>query len=334
MKINNQLVVRKIHSNYQFMWRTMRITLFMLTAFLLQVSAKTNAQVNLNEKNASLRTIIKSITKQTGYDFVYADRDLEKTKPVSLQLKNSSLEEALARSFAGQPLAYKISNKTVVLKRKDMVKIVDHNQYKNIEDLTQQEFQVRGTVLDNNGEPLEGVTIVAMRATGVATGAKTGSAADGSFTLSNVAINGVVEFSYLGRKTRILPARSQMGNISLEMVTSELEDIVVVSTGYQTLPKERATGAFDLVDKKTLETPSISLANKLVGAVSGLQPTLNADGSVASFVLRGQGTFSGSQPLLVVDGFAISGGFSSINPDDIESVSVLKDAAAASIWGA
>lgn len=322
--------MRNNHAYYQFLWKAMRITIFMLTVFLLQVSAKSNAQISLSEKNVSIKKVIKAIAKQTGYDFVYADQDLERTKPVSVQLKNSSLEEALEKCFSNQPIEYQVVRKTVVLKKKNIARVVEP---RTVEAEIQERITVKGTVLEEDGKPLFGTTIIAMNAKGIPMADKSFSDENGEFTIENVLADGFLEFSFLGRKKALLPARLQMGNVIMVRIVSELEDVQVVSSGYQTISKERATGAYDAIDKSVLETPSISLANKLVGAASGLQPTFDSEGK-ATFMLRGQGTFLETEPLLVVDGFAINGGFESINPNDVESVTLLKDAAASSIWGA
>ena len=121
--------------------------------------------------------------------------------------------------------------------------------------------------------------------------------------------------------------------VVLEDAVHLLDDVVV--TGYQTLSKERATGSFDIIDKAQIEKPAGNIATRLIGSAAGLVGTQDAYGNPI-FEIRGRSSLTDTptQPLLVVDGFAIEGGFDSINPNDVESITVLKDAAAASIWGA
>ncbi|SKC01778.1 TonB-linked outer membrane protein, SusC/RagA family [Sphingobacterium nematocida] len=332
MNLENYLVVRKLMEYYHFISKVMRITFLLLTVFLVQVSARTNAQININEKNASLRKIIKQIAKQTGYDFVFADKDLAKASPVSVNLENVSLDLALKRTFAGQPLTYHIDERTVILSGMPQVPARTVNATGTAVPI-QEYITVNGTVQGTDGVKLQGASIKALDTKGNEINLYASSDSNGDFVLNKVPISALLEFSFVGYQKRILAARTQMGIVSMQAVTAQIEEIQVVNTGYQSLPKERSTGAFDIIDKKVLETPRISLANKLVGASAGLQPSFDANGK-ASFVLRGKGTFGGSAPLLVVDGFAINGGFESINPNDVESISILKDAAAASIWGA
>lgn len=116
--------------------------------------------------------------------------------------------------------------------------------------------------------------------------------------------------------------------------TNTLEEVVVISTGYQEISEERATGSYETISKSQIEKPASSISERLVGMVAGLQTTTSANGNI-SFEIRGQSSlYSSSSPLIVVDGFPVEDGFRSINPNDVESITVLKDAAAASIWGA
>lgn len=111
-----------------------------------------------------------------------------------------------------------------------------------------------------------------------------------------------------------------------------LADVLV--TGYQVISRERATASYDILGQKVLDKPSVSVADRLVGTVAGMTTDIDANGNIALKV-RGQGTLiANANPQLVVDGFPVEGGLSGLNPNDVESVSVLKDAAAASIWGA
>lgn len=190
-------------------------------------------------------------------------------------------------------------------------------------------YHVNGTVMDENDEPLPGATVLVK---GMATHG-TATDVDGHFTLSVSDPNTVLMVSYVGMKT--LEVKATAGRpmtIKLENSDNRLNEIVV--TGYQTLSKERATGSFDIIDRKQLEKATGNIASRLMGAAAGLASTQDLYGN-PTFEIRGTSSFSvNSAPLLVVDGFAIEGGFESINPNDVESVTVLKDAAAASIWGA
>ena len=188
--------------------------------------------------------------------------------------------------------------------------------------------KITGTVIDEKGEPLMGVTIFIEndRSRGTITDA------NGHYELE-AAPSDLMVFSYIGMtKQSITPRNDTVVNVAMQEDAKMLSDVVV--TGFQTISKERATGAFDIIKQATLDKPSTTIADRLVGRIAGVQATTTADGDI-SFTIRGQGTLqSDKAPLIVVDGFPISTGFSSINPNDVESISILKDAAAASIWGA
>ena len=166
-------------------------------------------------------------------------------------------------------------------------------------------------------------------------GTKNGTVTDvnGRFTLSLSSAGGKLLFSYIGKKDLELEASSRPMHVVLEDNAQLLDDVVV--TGYQTLSRERVTGSFDNVGSEILSArPAADISSALQGLVAGMQAKEKEDGSV-DFLIRGTSSlYANTAPLVVVDGFPIEGSFSSINPNDVESVTVLKDAAAASIWGA
>ncbi len=185
---------------------------------------------------------------------------------------------------------------------------------------------VRGRVLDADGEPLAGVSIKMTGSTG-----GTITNANGEFSLNDAAGRQLV-LSFVGMKDIHATGANTFMTLTMEEDVSRLNDVLV--TGYQTISRERATGSYDMLGQKVLDKPSVSIADRLVGTVAGVATNLDADGNV-SLTIRGQGTLmANAEPLLVVDGFPIDGTLASLNPNDIESVSILKDAAAASIWGA
>ena len=191
-----------------------------------------------------------------------------------------------------------------------------------------QQKEVTGKVSDANGEPLAGVTVVVK---GTSRGTTTD--AQGNYYIKADA-NDALTFSYIGfaNYEENVGAKSQI-NVAMTDASEQLEEVVV--TGYQTISKERATGSFDIISSEQISKPTGNIASRLIGAAAGMVATQDAYGN-PTFEIRGRSQLStsASQPLLVVDGFAIEGGFESINPNDVESVTVLKDAAAASIWGA
>lgn len=193
-----------------------------------------------------------------------------------------------------------------------------------------QQKEVTGKVSDANGDPLAGVTVIVK-----GTNRGTTTDAKGNYQIK-VDAKDALTFSYIGYADyeENVGAKTHM-NVAMSEASEQLEQVVV--TGYQTISKERATGSFDIISADQIEKPTGNIASRLIGAAAGLVATQDAYGN-PQFEIRGRTKLTVDpddvQPLLVVDGFAIEGGFESINPNDVESVTVLKDAAAASIWGA
>lgn len=305
----------------------MNLTTFIMLISLVQVSAITNAQITIKEKSISLQKILDKISSQTGYDFIYLDKDLADLRPINIDLRNENINTALKYCFANQPIQYVIVDKTVMIKKKPG-KVID---------LTVGD--IKGVVLDENGRPMAGVII---RVKGTNFAATTDS--KGEFKISNVNENQQLQISFLGYKVQeVSVGKLRDIVVKMELSTSLLEEVAVVNTGYQTISKERATGAFNTISQEQLEKPSTNIAQRLIGTTAGMQATLDPDGN-PRFEIRGQTALNirdpfgirnqNAAPLVVVDGFPIQGDFSTINPNDVESVTILKDAAAASIWGA
>lgn len=305
----------------------MKFLILFLLLGVFQASAKyTNAQdVTIQGKNMTLKKVFKEIRQQAGYVFFYDAELLKKAKPVTVDIKKVSVEEALDEVFKNQPLTWSAVNKTITIINRPVIEM-PASWYLLQEAL----INVTGKVTDESGNALEGVSIVIK---GSSKGTSTGPG--GAYSLSGVDDKDILIFSMVGYTSQevAVKGRSQI-NVRMALTVTQQEEIVVVSTGYQTLSKERATGAFGVVSSDQLDKPASNISERLVGAVAGLQATVAPDGSV-KFQVRGQSSlFSDQQPLIVYDGFAIEGGMNSIDPNDVESITVLKDAAAASIWGA
>ena len=314
-------------------WLIMRLTTVILIAAIMQVSASGFAQkISLSKKNSTLKEIIKALRNQSGYDFVAADVFLNKANLVSINVKNADFKEVLDQVFSSQPITYVIVDRTVTLKTREETSFLDRliDQFNSID--------VRGRIVDSQGAPLAGATVKIKGSNqSVVTNEK------GEFFLKNVNEKAILVIAYIGYAEREVNATKELGDIVMLVTTNKLEEVTVISTGYQTLSKERATGSFNTIGKEQLEKPSTSIAQRLIGTTAGMQATLDADGN-PRFEIRGQTALNirndfgvrnlNAAPLVVVDGFAIQGDFSTINPNDVESVTVLKDAAAASIWGA
>lgn len=330
----------------------MKLTIVLLTAAFLNVSAIGISQnVTFSGKNVPLTKVFAEVEKQTGYVIIYTENTLAGTHPVSIQTKNIPLAEFLQKILADQPVKYTIDYKTILLSRKAApVAAQPDNAASSL--FPEVDATVSGTIKDPKGNPLQGVSVVLQELKkGTVTNEK------GYFVFNNVATGfynleiSLVSFTKLKKPIYVSNAPLHV-EYTLEPY-SEVQEEVVVSTGYQTISRERSAGSFAKPDLQILtERPgSVNVLQRLEGLVAGLTVN-NAPGAGQNpFLVRGlstigipepvnpgapvSGLFTGTNrnPLYVVDGIQMDD-VSSINPQDVADITVLKDAVAASIWGA
>lgn len=314
--------------------RVMRLTVILLMAGFLNVYAGGLSQnVTFSGEKVPLKTIFQTVEKQTGFLFLSPESVFLSAKPVTIRAKNLPLVQFLSRVFETQSLKYVINGKNIFVST--AVAGSDRELLRSVTDFLSAEdtLTVSGRVMDENDKPIEGVSV---RLKGSTTTTTTDGA--GYFTLARVNSNGTLVFSSVNIETLEVQVkgRTDMSVVKVQSKTKELATVeVTVNTGYQSISKERATGSFGTVSKAQLSKPSTNISQRLIGAVAGVQArSMDADGT-PSLEIRGQTSLYGSaRPLVVVDGFPVQGDYNSINPNDVESITVLKDAAAASIWGA
>ncbi|MCX2474999.1 SusC/RagA family TonB-linked outer membrane protein [Pedobacter sp. MC2016-05] len=285
----------------------------------LDVSAQNN---QYNFVKAPLNTVISEISTKTSYEFVYDAELVKKAKPISLSLSTTSIRILMDEVVKGQDFTYEINNnKTIVLKA----------IAQNLE-----EYIVHGMVTDSIGGPLPGASVKLKGTTRY-----TLTDGNGHFNITLTGKYTSLEINYVGYlpETQNIDRNktSQILTIKLKANSSLLNDVVV--NGFQSLPASRGTGAAARIDNKMLnENINTDILSALEGRVAGLVYVKNANGIGADRpVLRGQATFSFTgltrDPLVVIDGLPAETPLEEINPYDIESVTVLKDGAAASIYG-
>ena len=297
--------------------------LLFLVLCLCFVSLSVSAQeYDVNYKNQSIEQVIKDLRKRTGYQFVYKKETLEGVPFITCNYPNATLEQLLDRIFYEEAgLDYEIANGAIILKKSS----ANRPYFKRI---------VIGVVTDVNDEPLPGATI---RVKGTSTGVTTDL--EGLFSLAVEGSRPVLEISYVGMKSQEVRLSSRTKRevyVKLEADAKLLEDIIV--TGYHNIKRENATGSYQLISADDLDRRYTGdVVSGLEGMVPGLVRYNNGfnDGGESALSIRGTGSFNATtSPLVVVDGLPIEGGLESVNPYNIESIPVLKDAAAASIYGA
>ncbi|MEO6948337.1 MAG: SusC/RagA family TonB-linked outer membrane protein [Ginsengibacter sp.] len=317
----------------------MKCTILLLTVACLQVSANSDAQtISYEAENTALVKVFSDLEKQTGYAFFYNDADIKHASSVTVSIKSVPLKSALAMILQHQQFDFSIRGKTIVISKKREILPV---KVPGAEEKPAA-IDIGGKVVNEKGEPVEGVTVT-VKGKNLATSTNM----DGYFSLKGVDQDATLVFTgaNIERQEMKLDGRAAFTIKVRTKVTLDRE--VVVTTGYYSLPKERSTGSFSHIDNKDLEAiTSFSLKDKMEGLVPGLlfEPSYNSDqdpttNRTKGIIIRGQNTLGDNSPLIVVDGFPVLSGegvdpFSTINPNDVESITVLKDAAAASIWGA
>ncbi len=305
------------------MLRIMRFTSVLLLTICLHVSANTFSQsVTFSGRAVPMEKLFAAIKKQTGFVVWGKSELLKQAGAVSVSVQNMPLISFLELVMKDQPFNYKIAGNTIMLYSKLPAA-------SNIAML-EKESPVTGHVTDSTGIPLIGATV---QVPGASQPAITNS--EGNFTLP-VSAGDVLRISFIGYKTKEVTVTPGMlrtgniGNIVLSVISATLSALnVTANTGYQSIPKERATGSFSVITEKTLGARmETNIMDRLEGTVPGL---FMQNGAVN---IRGLSTLYGNQnPLYVVDGFPFEGDLNYINPADVVNVTVMKDAAAASIYG-
>lgn len=306
--------------------RIMKLSLFMLFVFTLQmVAVNSEAQNMVIRGNAlSIGRLIAEIEKQTDYLVIYRNQGIDMRKEIKITEETGTVNSYLSAAFSDTDINYEFDDKYILLSKKETTT----NSAAAKSSVQQQTRRVTIVVRDNIG-PVIGANIMIK---GTTIGNVTDL--DGRAIIENVPANGVVVVSYIGYLTREVPVNNQSTiTITLSEDTQALDEVVVV--GYGTQQKKDITGSVAVVSAEDLqEMPVATFAEALQGRASGVYvSSTGAPGSPTTIRIRGVGSVNGSDPLVVVDGVS-NVDINAINPNDIESFQVLKDASATAIYGA
>ncbi len=301
--------------------KIMRLTFLFLLLGLLQLSASTysqNTKLNLEFKDASVTEVLQAIESQSKYRFAYSSEFIDLDRKVNVKFENQTIGEILKEVFKDTNVKHEVEDRHIML-------------YTVQENEVQQAKDVSGKVTDSSGYPLPGVSIVIK---GTANGTITDF--DGNFDLSNVANDAILVFSFVGMKTQEINVAGQ-SSFNIIMVEDAIGLEEVVAIGYGTVKKSEITGSVGVVTADDLaQQPSVNPLQNLRGKLAGVTVFSNsgAPGGNNRILIRGMGTINAStQPLYVVDGVQTDN-IDYLNPSDIESMEVLKDASSAAIYGA
>lgn len=294
----------------------MKLTVILLTvAFLQTATAGFGQKVSLDIKKTAVEDVLYKLTKQTGYSFIADATVLKKITPITLKVKEAPLEAVLKRMFSSGRFEIMFNeSETVVIKEKVIPPIA-----------------IKGRVIDENGDPLPGVSV-----TNKGTSSGTLTDVNGNFSLSNISSDGVLVFSFLGMKPQEVNVngRTQI-TVTLLSQSINMEELVVVGYGQQ--KKESVVGAISTINAKELvQSPVANISNALAGRLSGLvaiQQSGKPGSDGSTLYVRGVGTYTGeTSPLIMVDGIARDS-YNDIDANEIETISILKDASATAVYG-
>ncbi len=299
------------------------ITAFLIIACIL-LSVSTLAQITFSKKNATISDIRKVLEKQVGYTIFNSNSISAKLKPVSIHITNGTVEELLDEYFKYQTCTYTIIDKAIT--------IIPRGKQTNT---ATKQANIKGKIINEQGEPVPGATITVK-----GSNQQTSTNENGEFRLNDVSeidINIVVTSINYEPEEASWQGEPEL-NIQLKQHISELNKIQVVSTGYQKISKDKSPGSFVKIDNELVNRRvSTNILDRLEGITSGLifNKNVNPATNQSNLSIRGRTTiYANPNPLIVVDNFPYAGDINNINPNDVESITVLKDADAASIWGA
>lgn len=295
-------------------------TLLLLIACLTAGISARAQTITFHKDNASLKEILKAIKQQTGYGSMYQKSALPKTKRITISATNRPLAQVLDDVFKDQPLTYTLIGKVISIQ----AKVGDSSE----------PYTVTGRVMNESGEPVAGATIMIGGSTRVISVND-----EGEFLITGISKTAKLVVTSVSHEVFEYKLQGQTSvTVQLIKKVNQLQEVSVVSTGYQNLVKERSTGSFSKVNNEMINrsvTPNI--LERLDGITPGMILNRNvfANTNQSTRTIRGRSTiFSNAEPLIVVDNFPFPGNINSINPNDIENITVLKDANAAAIWGA
>lgn len=306
--------------NYAHILKIMRISVLILMLCVCEIWATSTysqtKRLNLQLQDAKVTEVLDAIEKQSDFKFFYNDKTIETDKTVTLDLKEGNIIEVLDEVFEGTEIQYKIEKRQIALTL--------NKEYQK------KKITVKGKVLDSDGLPIPGVNIMEK---GTTNGTPTD--VDGSYTIDVSSENAVLVFTFIGYSTKEMPLNGKTSmEVVMESSDSELDEVVVVAYGTQ--KKSNLTGSVTNIKAKELQDiSSPNVSNLLQGKAAGVYVSSNSGrpGQGVKIRIRGKGSLNSSvEPLWVIDG-VVGGTGAHLNPNDVESMTVLKDASATALYG-
>ncbi len=324
MKFNNFKLYRNGYAKSKILL-TMKLTAIFLFTFLTSVGATSFGQrITLTEKNTTLEKALIAIGDQSGYDVLYNSAKIKKARVFNINIRDITLQEALNKCFVDQPFSYSIESGSIVVRDKGSSSLLPQAA----------KLDVRGRVIDETNNGLPGATV---KVKGTTIAVVTDN--DGKFSLKNVNDDAILQVSFVSYVTQEvkLNGRSDL-LVQLLAESGSLEEVVVSAYG-QTQKKISVTASISTIQTRELkQSPVANLSNALAGRLPGLttiQSQAIPGADAAAIYIRGIGTYGANRtPLIVIDGLPRGdANFGDIDVNEVASISILKDAAATSLYG-
>lgn len=319
----------KVVKNFRHLKVLTFIALFMISMFPLSANsvAQRDTKISLSLKNVNLETALKRISRMADVKFVYNNARINTANKLNVNLVDQELDKILTQ-LLGSDFTWQYVDNYIVISARPRTSVPAPHMFTELSVQADQRIEIKGKVISKSGEPLIGVAVVVK-------GTTTGVATDinGNFTLK-VPPKSVLVFSYVGYLSKEATATPGM-TVTLEEEQQQLDEVIVVA--YGTAKKSSFTGSASVIKKDVLEKTQVSNISKaLQGASTGVEAFSSSGqpGTDATIRIRGIGSYNASSsPLYVVDGVPFDGNLNSINPSDIESMTILKDAASSALYG-
>jgi len=317
------------HFGHLLRWlRIMKLTVLIVLVSLVSLSASVYSQqtrLDVTLRNASVRDVLQLIEDRTDFFFLYTNEDIDVNRKVNINVKEKPVEYVLNDVFYGTDVTYRISDRQIVLTK--------DGQYNKFLSQQRQVVNIKGKITDSSGESLPGVAMVIK-------GTTIGTVSDinGNYSFSKIPSDAKLVFSFVGMKTQEIAVNGRSTiNVVMKEESIGLDEVVAI--GYGSVKKSDLTGSVTSVDsERLLDKPAFNVAQAISGKVAGVKivERTGAPGGNPMIRIRGTNSISTTNdPLVVVDGVVgVANALTILNPNEIKSIEVLKDASATAIYGA
>ena len=328
MKINLTKLPGSYDGQLKRIYLIMKLTWLLILVICLQSTASVWSQtttISIKKSNTSLQELFNTIEDQSGYRFFYNNDEVDVSQRVTVHVLDNSISEILNQAFKDLPYTYKeLENKLILIER---------NSTKTAFGSSQQQRTITGKVTDTSGAPLPGVSVISK---GTTQGTITD--ANGNYSIVNVSSGAILVFSFVGMKSQEISVGSQ-ASISVILIEETIGLEEVVAIGYGTVKKSDLTGSVVSVSsERLLDKPAFNVAQAISGKIAGVKIVERSGAPGGNPLIRVRGTNSinsENSPLVVVDGVVgVANALTIMNPNEIASIEVLKDASATAIYGA